>query len=118
MAQATKKIVVEHSDFFAVNQIEAPDAALLTGNVRMIHDGVVMTCNKAYFFEKENGGILLTDEGRRNFISIWQEKKKEMITYPFLQEKVEWGLVPYVQAMLLARYVRGDIDAYPAFIWK
>ena len=54
LAQATKKIVVEHSDFFAVNQIEAPDAALLTGNVRMIHDGVVMTCNKAYYFEKEN----------------------------------------------------------------
>ena len=54
LAQATKKIVVENSDFFAVNQIEAPDAALLTGNVRMIHDGVVMTCNKAYYFEKEN----------------------------------------------------------------
>nr|WP_315142446.1 OstA-like protein [uncultured Flavobacterium sp.] len=54
LAQAPKKIVVEHSDFFAVNQIEAPDAALLTGNVRMIHDGVVMTCNKAYYFEKEN----------------------------------------------------------------
>lgn len=54
LAQAPKKIVVEHSDFFTVNQIEAPDAALLTGNVRMIHDGVVMTCNKAYYFEKEN----------------------------------------------------------------
>lgn len=54
LAQAPKKIVVEYSDFFAVNQIEAPDAALFTGNVRIIHDGVVMTCNKAYFFEKEN----------------------------------------------------------------
>lgn len=54
LAQAPKKIVVEYSDFFTVNQIEAPDAALFTGNVRIIHDGVVMTCNKAYFFEKEN----------------------------------------------------------------
>nr|WP_315169847.1 OstA-like protein [uncultured Flavobacterium sp.] len=54
LAQAPKKIVVEYSDFFAVNQIEAPDAALFTGNVRIIHDGVIMTCNKAYFFEKEN----------------------------------------------------------------
>ena len=54
LAQAPKKIVVEYSDFFAINQIEAPDAALFTGNVRIIHDGVVMTCNKAYFFEKEN----------------------------------------------------------------
>lgn len=54
LAQTPKKIVVEHSDFGTVNQFEAPDAALLTGNVRMIHDGVVMTCNKAYYFEKEN----------------------------------------------------------------
>lgn len=54
LAQAPKKIIIEHSDFFAVNQVEAPDAALLTGNVRMLHDGVVMTCNKAYYFQKEN----------------------------------------------------------------
>ena len=54
MAQAPKKIIVEHSDYFDVNQIEAPDAALLTGNVRVNHDGVIMTCNKAYYFQKEN----------------------------------------------------------------
>ncbi|MGL2993852.1 OstA-like protein [Flavobacterium sp. TSSA_36] len=53
-AQSPKKIIIEHSDFFNVNQVEAPDAALLTGNVRMTHDGVVMTCNKAYYFQKEN----------------------------------------------------------------
>ena len=54
VAQAPKKILVEHSDYFDVNQIEAPDAALLTGNVRVNHDGVIMTCNKAYYFQKEN----------------------------------------------------------------
>ena len=54
MAQAPKKILVEHSDYFDVNQIEAPDAALLTGNVRVNHDGIIMTCNKAYYFQKEN----------------------------------------------------------------
>ncbi|HEY6142490.1 MAG TPA: OstA-like protein [Flavobacterium sp.] len=54
MAQAPKKIIIEHSDYFDVNQNEAPDAALLTGNVRVNHDGVIMTCNKAYFFQKEN----------------------------------------------------------------
>jgi len=54
LAQAPKKIIIEHSDFFTVNQVEAPDAALLTGNVRMTHDGVIMTCNKAYYFQKEN----------------------------------------------------------------
>ena len=54
LAQTPKKILVEHSDFFDVNQIEAPDAALLTGNVRVNHDGIIMTCNKAYYFQKEN----------------------------------------------------------------
>ena len=54
MAQASKKIIVEHSDFADVNQVEIPDAFLLTGNVRVNHDGVVLTCNKAYYFQKEN----------------------------------------------------------------
>jgi lipopolysaccharide export system protein LptA len=54
LAQVPKIILVEHSDYFDVNQLEAPDAALLTGNVRVNHDGVIMTCNKAYYFQKEN----------------------------------------------------------------
>ncbi len=54
MGQAPKKIIVEHSDFADVNQVEIPDAFLLTGNVRVNHDGVVLTCNKAYYFQKEN----------------------------------------------------------------
>ena len=54
LAQAPKKIIVEHSDFADVNQVEIPDAFLLTGNVRVNHDGVVLTCNKAYYFQKEN----------------------------------------------------------------
>jgi lipopolysaccharide export system protein LptA len=54
LAQAPKKIIIENSDFFDVNQVEAPDAALLTGNVRINHDGIIMTCNKAYYFQKEN----------------------------------------------------------------
>ena len=54
LAQAPKKIIIDHSDYFDVNQLEAPDAALLTGNVRVNHDGIIMTCNKAYYFQKEN----------------------------------------------------------------
>ncbi len=54
MAQAPKKILIDHSDYFDVNQLEVPDAVLLTGNVRINHDGVIMTCNKAYYFQKEN----------------------------------------------------------------
>ncbi|WP_169009003.1 type I-C CRISPR-associated endonuclease Cas1c [Faecalispora jeddahensis] len=70
------------------------------------------------FVEKESGGILLTEDGRKKFLSLWQQKKKEEIVHPFLQEKVEWGLLPYVQAMLLAKYIRGDIDGYPPFVWR
>lgn len=70
------------------------------------------------FAQKENGAVLLNDEGRRMILTEWQSRKKETITHPFLQEKVEWGMVPYVQAMLLARYLRGDLDGYPAFLWK
>ena len=47
-----------------------------------------------------------------------QEKKKEEIRHPFLEEKIPWGLVPYTQALLLARYIRGDLNGYPAFLWK
>jgi lipopolysaccharide export system protein LptA len=54
LAQTPKKIIVEHSDFADVNEVEIPDAFLLTGNVRVNHDGVVLTCNKAYYFKKEN----------------------------------------------------------------
>lgn len=70
------------------------------------------------FQVKENGAVLLTDDARKDFLSAWQKRKDEMIQHPFLQEKVSWGMVPYVQALLLARYIRKDLDAYPAFLWK
>lgn len=54
LAQTPKKIIIEHSDFADINQLQIPDAALLTGNVRVNHDGAVLTCNKAYWFQKEN----------------------------------------------------------------
>ncbi len=70
------------------------------------------------FQMQENGAILLTDNARRLFLSAWQEKKRETITHPYLKEKMEWGMVPYVQALLLSRCIRGDLDAYPPFLWK
>ncbi len=70
------------------------------------------------FSRKENGAVLMDDELRRKVLTEWQNKKKEVITHPYLQEKVEWGMVPYVQAMLLTRYLRGDLDGYPVFLWK
>lgn len=74
--------------------------------------------SKKNFTKKENGAVLMDDELRKRLLTEWQNKKKEVITHPFLKEKVEWGMVPYVQAMLLARYLRGDLDAYPVFLWK
>ena len=70
------------------------------------------------FTRKENGAVLMDDELRKKVLTEWQNKKKEMITHPYLKEKIEWGMVPYVQAMLLARYLRGDLDGYPVFLWK
>ena len=73
---------------------------------------------KKGFEKKENGAVLMDDKTRRSLLTEWQNKKKETLTHPFLKEKVEWGMVPYVQAMLLARYLRGDLDGYPPFLWK
>ncbi len=70
------------------------------------------------FERKENGAIHLTDEARKHFLSAWQKRKQEIITHPFLEEKLPWGLVAHAQAMLLSRYLRGDLDAYPPFMWK
>lgn len=70
------------------------------------------------FEYRESGGVFLTDDARRTFLQRWQERKKENITHPFLSEKMPWGMVPYVQALLLARYLRKDLDTYPPFLWK
>jgi CRISPR-associated protein Cas1 len=70
------------------------------------------------FILRENGGVLLTDDSRRRILSAWQERKKEVIMHPYLKEKVPWGLVPHVQALLLARHLRGDLEAYAPFFWK
>lgn len=67
---------------------------------------------------QESGAVFLTDTGRKSFLQKWQERKRETITHPFLEEKLPWGLVPYVQSLLLARYLRGDLDDYPPFLWK
>lgn len=70
------------------------------------------------FVRKENGAVLMTDEARKKFLTAWQSKKQENIVHPFLGEKISWGLVPHAQALLLARYLRGDLDEYPPFLWK
>ncbi len=70
------------------------------------------------FTQKESGGILMDDDTRKTVLTFWQERKKEEIIHPYLKERVPFGLIPHVQAMLLARYLRGDLDAYPPFFWS
>lgn len=67
------------------------------------------------FLEMEDHAVIMKEEGRKAVIQRWQETKQETIQHPFLKEKVQMGLLPYVQALLLARYLRGDLDAYPPF---
>ena len=70
------------------------------------------------FVTSDSGAVSLTETGRRKFLKRWQERKQEVILHPYLEEKLPWGLVPFVQALLLSRYLRGDLDEYPPFLWK
>ncbi len=70
------------------------------------------------FLIKENGSVFIKEEARKTFLKNWQTRKQEQLRHPFLNEKMEWGLVPYAQALLLARFLRGDLDEYPPFMWK
>jgi CRISP-associated protein Cas1 len=74
--------------------------------------------NASCFETRESGEVLLTDIGRKTLFKQWQERKKEQIVHPFLGEKIPWGLVPFVQAQLLSKCLRGDLDGYPPFMWK
>jgi CRISPR-associated protein Cas1 len=70
------------------------------------------------FETQESGAVLMKNEAKKTFLNAWQKRRKEEIKHPYLEEKCEWGLVPYVQALLLARVIRGDLDKYPPFLWK
>lgn len=66
----------------------------------------------------EGGAVSLTDDGRKAVLVAWQERKKREIRHPFLGEAMPMGLVPHIQALLLSRHLRGDLDGYPPFLWK
>ncbi|WP_417210313.1 type I-C CRISPR-associated endonuclease Cas1c [Antarctobacter sp.] len=70
------------------------------------------------FRRMESGAVLLTDDARKAVLTAWQERKREERRHPFLEEKAPFGLVPYLQAQLLARHLRSDIDAYPPWFWS
>lgn len=70
------------------------------------------------FKKTESGAVVMNDESRKTVLVSYQERKREEITHPFLDEKVMIGMLFHIQAMLMARYLRGDLDGYPPFIWK
>lgn len=70
-------------------------------------------------FDKQiSGAVLLNDDGRKKVLTRWQEKKRSDILHPYLGQKIQFGLLPYVQSNLLAKYIRGDITEYPCFLIK
>ncbi len=70
------------------------------------------------FVLRENGAVSLQDDSRKTVLVAWQQRKQDELVHPFLGEKVTVGLIPQLQARLLARHLRGDLDAYPAFLWR
>lgn len=70
------------------------------------------------FIRKESGGVLMDDETRKEVLTAWQKRKQDELVHPFLKERMPLGLLPHVQATLLARYLRSDLDAYPPFFWS
>lgn len=70
------------------------------------------------FTLRESGAAYLSDAGRKTFLTSWQQRKQDTITHPFLNERTTVGLLTHLQARLMARHLRGDLDTYPPFIWK
>ncbi len=70
------------------------------------------------FSDSAGGAVSMSDSARKTLLATWQKRKQEEITHPYLGEKCKVGLIPHLQAQLLARHLRGDLEAYPPFIWK
>lgn len=69
-------------------------------------------------FETDSQAVYLSEHGRKTVLTQWRSRKQEEIQHPFLKEKIPIGLIPYTQAMLFARVLRGDLDRYPPFVWR
>ncbi len=70
------------------------------------------------FQTRESGAVVLDDKARKQVLIAYQKRKQDELRHPFTGERVTIGLIPFLQARLLARYIRGDLDAYPPFTWK
>lgn len=100
----------------AMDMMEELRAVMADRFVLTLINKKIVTANG--FVKMENGAVYMNDDTRKIILSNWQRKKQETLKHPFLDEKVEWGLIPYVQALLLARTIRGDLEEYPPFLTK
>lgn len=96
----------------------------LVEEARCIVDRFVLTMinlrqiNEDDFEEQVSGAVLLNEDGRKKVVRLWQEKKRSVIMHPYLKQKIPLGLLPFVQSNLLAKYIRGEISEYPAYLQK
>ena len=96
----------------------------VTGGAQVLADRLALSLinrrqlGPADFETRDGGAVFLTDEARKRVLTAWQERKKQERLHPFLQEKAPFGLVSYLQAQMLARHLRGDLDAYPPWFWS
>jgi len=74
--------------------------------------------NGKNFSVTESGSVLMNDAGRKTVVAAYQRRKQDVITHPYLNEKMHIGIMFHSQAILFARFLRGDIDGYPAYIWR
>ena len=74
--------------------------------------------NPKGFEQSETGSVTMDDATRKEVLVAYQKRKQEEIMHPFLKEKVSIGHLPFIQALLMARYIRGDLDGYPPFFWR
>lgn len=100
---------------FALDLIEELRAPLCDRFVLSLFNKSQLSCGD---FDRDEDAVFLNDKGRRTLLSAWEKRKQEQIMHPFLKEKIPIGLIPYVQAMLFARVLRGDLDDYPPFVWR
>jgi CRISPR-associated protein Cas1 len=74
--------------------------------------------NGGGFTKTESGGVLMDEDTKKGVITAYQKRKQEEVEHPFIKEKVQIGNLPFVQSMLFARFIRGDLDGYPPFFWR
>jgi len=70
------------------------------------------------FFRKDSMAVYMEDEGRKKVLMAYQKRKQDEILHPFIEEKVMIGQLFYIQALLMNRYMRNDLDGYPSFFWR